>query len=428
MTARRARPNSVGLLAGVSVFSTGLLSMFLASNPGGPVQASNPCAGNGTAAVGRPASAGGSQIHLTALVVRGAGNPGGTASPAASTASPAASTASPSPTAKASKSPSPHPSASVNPGSPMSSATPTTSSKASPSTSPKASPTSSPSPDKTPHPSPNQTGTPTPSTSPTPTPTKSSTPPPKGELCISVQSLKGSVVHPGSHARYAIFVWVTTGSANAKISLAAKPHRFSPAFTVCPATGKASCSVGVGTSHTELQARIAIPKKAAKTTLKLTATETSKDTKNASTSASATVHVQAKAKSSPSPSPDPTSPGPGIGDGGTLPPGTLPPGGLPPGALPPGAIPSASFPGLPSPTGDAGSGFPTVLPSPSPAPASLPKARSIEARDVSAGLPLNVRLIGGQLVGLTILAAAVTIAVARLSLRKQRPRRTDESS
>jgi len=58
----------------------------------------------------------------------------------------------------------------------------------------------------------------------------------------------------------------------------------------------------------------------------------------------------------------------------------------------------------------------------------LPKARSIAARDVSAGLPLNVRLIGGQLVGLTILAAAVTIAVARLSLRKQRPRRTDDSS
>jgi hypothetical protein len=427
MTVRRTRSNSVGVLAGISVFSTGLLSMFLANNPGGPVQASNPCAGNGTAAIGQPAGVGGSQIHLTALVVRAAGNPGGTASPAASKET------SPSPTAKASRSPSPHPSASVTPGSPMGSASPSTSSKATPSTSPKASPTSSPSPNKTPHPSPNQTGTPTPSTSPTPTPTKSSTPPPKGQLCISVQSLKGSVVHPGSHARYAIFVWVTAGSANAKVSLAAKPRRFSPVFTVCPATGKASCSVGVSTSHTELQARIAIPKKAAKTSLKLTATETSKDTKNASTSASNTVHVQARAKSSPTPSPDPTSTGPGVGDGGTLPPGTLPPGtlppgALPPGALPPGAIPSASFPGLPSPTGDAGSGFPTVLPSPSPAPASLPKARSIEARDVSAGLPLNVRLIGGQLVGLTILAAAVTIAVARLSLRKQRPRRTDDSS
>jgi hypothetical protein len=45
---------------------------------------------------------------------------------------------------------------------------------------------------------------------------------------------------------------------------------------------------------------------------------------------------------------------------------------------------------------------------------------------MSAGLPLNVRLIGGQLVGMAILAAAITIAVARMSLRGQRPRRGDQ--
>jgi hypothetical protein len=39
--------------------------------------------------------------------------------------------------------------------------------------------------------------------------------------------------------------------------------------------------------------------------------------------------------------------------------------------------------------------------------------------DLSAGLPLDVRLIGGQVIGLAVLAAAITIAVARLSLRKQ---------
>jgi hypothetical protein len=176
----------------------------------------------------------------------------------------------------------------------------------------------------------------------------------------------------------------------------------------------------VSTSHTELQARIAVPKNAAGTSLKLTATETSKDTKNQSTSAADTVKVKARPKSSPTPTPTPTPTGLGIGVGGG--------GTLPPGTFLPGVVPSASFPGLPSPSGNAGSAFPTVLPSPSPSPTTLPQARSIMARDVSAGLPLNVRLIGGQLVGLAILAAAVTIAVARLSLRKQRPRRTDDSS
>jgi hypothetical protein len=236
-------------------------------------------------------------------------------------------------------------------------------------------------------------------------------------LCVTVQSLKGSIVRPGTHARFAIFVWVTRGTAvDAKIQLAATPQRFSATFTVCPVRGKASCTVSLSTSHTELQARIVVPKKAKNTKLQFTATGSSKDTKNSTASGSDTVKVRAKPKSSPTPTPTPTAPG--VGDGGTL----------PPGGLPPGAIPSASIPGLPTPTGIPGSAFPTVGPSPRPSPTTLPPARSIAARDVSAGFPLNVRLIGGQLVGLAILAAAVTIAVARLSLRKQRPRPPEKPS
>jgi len=34
---------------------------------------------------------------------------------------------------------------------------------------------------------------------------------------------------------------------------------------------------------------------------------------------------------------------------------------------------------------------------------------------------LNMRLIGGQLAGLVVLAAAIAIAITRLSLRPQRP-------
>jgi hypothetical protein len=85
-------------------------------------------------------------------------------------------------------------------------------------------------------------------------------------------------------------------------------------------------------------------------------------------------------------------------------------------------VPGVSIPGLPNPTSNAGAAFPQVLPTASPSPHALPPARAIPAADVSAGLPLNVRLIGGQLVGLAVLAAAITLAVARLSLRK-RPRR-----
>jgi hypothetical protein len=40
---------------------------------------------------------------------------------------------------------------------------------------------------------------------------------------------------------------------------------------------------------------------------------------------------------------------------------------------------------------------------------------------VSARLPLDMRLIGGQVLGLAILAAGLTLAVARFSLRRRRP-------
>jgi hypothetical protein len=36
-------------------------------------------------------------------------------------------------------------------------------------------------------------------------------------------------------------------------------------------------------------------------------------------------------------------------------------------------------------------------------------------------VPVDARLIGGQLAGLAVLAAAVTIAIARLSLRTSKP-------
>jgi hypothetical protein len=83
------------------------------------------------------------------------------------------------------------------------------------------------------------------------------------------------------------------------------------------------------------------------------------------------------------------------------------------------------------PTGDLGSAFPQVSPSATAASASAAASQHGHATrtvDLSAGLPLDVRLIGGQVIGLAVLAAAVTIAVARLSLRRQPAKHGEDSS
>jgi hypothetical protein len=48
----------------------------------------------------------------------------------------------------------------------------------------------------------------------------------------------------------------------------------------------------------------------------------------------------------------------------------------------------------------------------------------VHAADAAATVPVDARLIGGQLAGLAVLAGAVTIAIARLSLRTPKPQDT----
>jgi hypothetical protein len=92
---------------------------------------------------------------------------------------------------------------------------------------------------------------------------------------------------------------------------------------------------------------------------------------------------------------------------------------LPPSNLQPGEFSAAGLPALPSPVDDPSLAFPQVTPSPTPSPS--PAQVPIRVADVSTSFPLDTRLVGGQIIGLAVLAAAVTIAVARLSLRKPRP-------
>ncbi len=265
---------------------------------------------------------------------------------------------------------------------------------ASPSTA-SSSPTSTPT-------SPSPTPTPSPTTSPSPSPSpSSSSPSPTDRLCISVQAL-ATHVRAGAHARYAIWVSLasqTTGQA--KISITAKPGKLAPSFTVCSPAGGTTCSVGLTAAQpVELQAAIAVPKNAAGTHITLTATGTSPQV---AASASASGSVLVTAVPTPSPTPTPTPAGVGAP--------------LPPGTVLPAEPPAGSLPLLPTPVTNPGLAFPKVSPGPHASTTRPP----VPVTDVSASFPLDTRLIGDQILGLAVLAAAVTIAVARLSIRKQRP-------
>jgi len=238
---------------------------------------------------------------------------------------------------------------------------------------------------------------------------------------MSVQALAGGV-RAGGHARYAIWVWFAGKvSGTATVTATVTPGKLTPAFTVCQVPGTATCSVGLAaTQPVELQVKVAVPASDAGARLTLTATGTSPQAGSAVLAAGS---VLVAGNATPTPSPTATAPAP-AGVGTTLPPGTLPPGTLPPGSLRAGDLPSGALPALPDPAANPGLTFPTISPGPDPAPA--PSARPIRVTDVSASFPLDKRLIGGQLVGLAVLAAAVTIAVARLSLRRPRPQHSKD--
>jgi len=85
-------------------------------------------------------------------------------------------------------------------------------------------------------------------------------------------------------------------------------------------------------------------------------------------------------------------------------------------------LPPAAFPPLPGPVvspTSLSSLFPVVTPSSTPSPTARQRSRHDAAsiRPTASTLPLDPRLIGGQLAGLAVLAAAITMVVARLSLR-----------
>jgi hypothetical protein len=166
-----------------------------------------------------------------------------------------------------------------------------------------------------------------------------------------------------------------------------------PDYTICPKVSGSACEIGslpVGQSD-ELQATVKVGHKAALgEQVELIAHATGRHDRGYR--ATATVLVLAPVTPS-----TPSAPS-------TIPPVTLP------------AIPGTS-PGNPSGL------FPTVSPSTgTPDPTThASSAKHTRLTTASNNTPLDSRFIGGQLAGLAVLAGAITIAIARLSLRPAKP-------
>jgi hypothetical protein len=183
-------------------------------------------------------------------------------------------------------------------------------------------------------------------------------------------------------------------------------------FSVCPSAKGSTCALGdlpQGQAD-ELQVKIPVGKHAT-TGNNLTLNAKAQAKHAHSDTGSAAVKITAVPAA-----PDPGTSPPGAGsDPGT---GSLP-------VLP--TVPAAPVTGSGT---DPGGLFPTVSPHPSAsagrAASSASHARRIRATSAGDTLPLDPRLIGGQLAGLIVLAAAIAIALARLSFRPQRPGAGDE--
>ena len=247
-----------------------------------------------------------------------------------------------------------------------------------------------------------------------------------------MQPLSTSSVKPGNKAGYAIWIWPAGGAAaspvTVTISAKVAGKTATPAYTVCPSASKENCTVGaIGKGAAdELEAVIRIPAgTAAGKQATLSATARSSGL-TAPDPASGSVAVAAAASSSPTPTPGASSAVPSLspaGAGSTLPAGYLAPGYLP--TVPGSTNPAAGLPELPNPQSSPGSLFPTVAPGVSPSPsgysATLPNAHSAKLEDAAATFPFGTRLIGGEIAGLAVLAAALAIGIVRFSLRRPRP-------
>lgn len=179
-----------------------------------------------------------------------------------------------------------------------------------------------------------------------------------------------------------------------------------PALSLCPAVKGHVCSVGALPANQQFELMV-----------------TSKIGKNAPAGEQigVTINVQGEADTGGALSPAEASVATVLGQSSSSPPPT--------GTVPPVTIPPVTNPGVPDTTitpGSISSLFPTVGPSSSPPSTSgrahrQNKRGATKAVTLASSSPIDPKLIGGQLAGLAVLAAAITMVVARLSLRTPQP-------
>lgn len=253
-----------------------------------------------------------------------------------------------------------------------------------------------------------QSPDPTTSTSPDPSPSSSPSPAPTPQLCVLVQSYPSSGdVLAGDPASYVVWAWSTSAdSSNVSVTASVNSASYlgSPDFSICPSASGATCTIDslpVGQVY-ELLASVPVTSDApAGTGIELTVTATA--TGDLSDSSNATDTVISQTAATGSSSDGDTS----LGSGGDV--------------VPP-LISLPAIPGTGVTATDPSDLFPTVSPSPSSGSLGLPPAqarRVTHATEAAYAIPIDARLLGAQILGLVALAGAVTIAIVRLSLRKQ---------
>ena len=208
---------------------------------------------------------------------------------------------------------------------------------------------------------------------------------------------------PGGAVTYSIWVWSTVKSRQISATVSRigqatdEPH-----FSLCPSIHRTTCSIGSLSAYQALELLVTdkIGKKATvgegiSLIIQVQGTAGTRSGGPLSPAEAAVSTVLGQQSSSSS-----SAIPPGIGSG--LPPTTA--AGLPGTTVTPGGVS-----GL----------FPVVTPSASstPNPARRENRKVAKATTTASSLPFDPRLIGGQLAGLAVLAAAITMVVARLSLR-----------
>jgi len=208
-----------------------------------------------------------------------------------------------------------------------------------------------------------------------------------------------TTVTAGGTASFVVWVW-STGATSTNVSVLASVSTASylgtPSFTICPSASGVTCTIAsLAVGQPPYPLLVSVPVSAAAPLAAQVAFTAKVSASGQMYSASAT-EVVAAASSTALPSSSSVEP---------------PLVGLPP-------IPGTSVaPVNPSQL------FPIVSPSAGTGNLGLPSARrpSVHVAEVSSTVPIDARLIGAQLVGLAVLAGAVTIAIMRLSLRRRQP-------